>query len=96
MPKTTGSTSAGAVWLRLVQTGIAPKAVLFSQPIDSLAAAGLVVADVWGDQRIVVVDQLGNAFLDLVESGDWITVEEDGTVIMIKASHAFINMTHAK
>ncbi len=47
LPKTTGSTSAGAVWQRVAQMGVAPKAMLFSQQIDSLAAGGLVVADVW-------------------------------------------------
>jgi predicted aconitase with swiveling domain len=28
LPKTTGSTSAGAVWQRVAQTGVAPKAML--------------------------------------------------------------------
>jgi predicted aconitase with swiveling domain len=80
LPKTTGSTSAGAVWQRVAQTGVAPKAMLFSQQIDSLAAGGLVVADVWAGKRIVTVDQLGGEFLESVKDGDWIVIREDGTV----------------
>jgi len=82
LPKTTGSTSAGAVWQRVARMGIAPKAMLFSQKIDSLAAGGLVVADVWAGKRIVTVDQLGGEFLESVKDGDRIVIQEDGTVII--------------
>jgi len=82
LPKTTGSTSAGAVWQRVAQMGVAPKAMLFSQQIDSLAAGGLVVADVWAGKRIVTVDQLGGEFLESVKDGDRIVIQEDGTVII--------------
>ena len=80
LPQTTGSTSAGAVWQRIARLGIAPKAMLFSQQIDSLAAGGLIVADVWAGKRIVTVDQLGDAFLELVRDGDRIVIRENGTV----------------
>jgi len=80
LPKTTGSTSSGAVWQRLVGFGAAPKAMLFSQQIDPLAAGGLIVADIWADKRIITVDQLGDAFLDIVKSGDWVEIYENGIV----------------
>lgn len=80
LPKTIGSTSSGAVWQRVARMGVAPKAMLFSQQIDSLAAGGLVVADVWAGKRIVTVDQLGDEFLESVKEGDRILVQEDGTV----------------
>jgi len=80
LPQTIGSTSAGAVWQRVAQMGVAPKAMLFSQQIDSLAAAGLVVADVWVGKRIYAVDQLGDEFLESVKDGDRIVIREDGTV----------------
>jgi predicted aconitase with swiveling domain len=80
LPKTTGSTSAGAVWQRVAQFGVAPQAMLFSQTIDSLAAAGLIVADIWVNKRICTVDSLGEGFLDFVMSGQWIKVTEDGLV----------------
>lgn len=82
LPKTIGSTSSGAVWQRVAQMGIAPKAVLFSQQIDSLAAGGLVVADVWAGKRIYAVDQLGGEFLESVKDGDRIVIREDGTVMI--------------
>ena len=82
LSKTTGSTSAGAVWQRVAKMGIAPKAMLFSQQIDSLAAVGLIVADVWAGKRIVTVDQLGDEFLETVQDGDRIVIREDGTVMI--------------
>jgi hypothetical protein len=54
--------------------------MLFSQPIDSLAAGGLIVADAWGDRRIVTIDQLGAEFLESVADGDRLVIQEDGTV----------------
>lgn len=82
IPGTTGSTSGGAVWERLVTLGNAPAAVLFSLPIDSLAAGGLVVASVWGGGGIVTVDGLGEEFLESVQTGDTVTVREDGMVLI--------------
>jgi predicted aconitase with swiveling domain len=70
------------VWQRLVDMGSAPRAVLFSRPIDSLAAGGLIAADLWAGGRIVVVDRLGDEFLDAVAHGDSITVSEDGEVVI--------------
>lgn len=80
VPNTTGSTSGGAVWQRLIEMGNAPKAVLFANAIDSLAAGGLVVVDLWAARRIVVVDRLGDAFLETVVDGDAVTIGDDGVV----------------
>ena len=82
IPNSIGSTSAGAVWQRIVYLGIAPKAVLFSQTIDSLAAGGLIVVDVWGKKKICAIDKLGREFLETVQEGDWINIRENGTVII--------------
>ena len=61
--------------------GRQPACLLFSNPIDSLAAAGAVLADVWLDNvRMPVVDSLGQEFLDYVQDGMNITVSPDGTV----------------
>jgi predicted aconitase with swiveling domain len=84
LPKTTGSTSAGTVWQRIARFGVAPKAMLFSQSIDSLAAGGLVVADIWAGERVCTVDSLGDDFLQFVQEGDWVKVAEDGQVIVEK------------
>jgi predicted aconitase with swiveling domain len=80
LPKTVGSTSAGAVWQRIARLGIAPRAMLFSQQIDPLAAGGLIVADLWAGKRICTVDRLGDEFLAAVKDGDRIVIRRDGTV----------------
>ncbi len=57
-----------------------PEALLFSKPIDTLAAAGVLMADIWKDQRMVTIDMLGDKFLKTVKTGDPITIQKDGTV----------------
>ncbi len=84
LPKTIGSTSGGAVWQRVSEMGIAPKAMLFSQRIDSLAAGGLIVADIWAGKRICTIDQLGHEFLECVKDGDTIRIDADGTVAVFR------------
>ena len=79
-PTTVGSTMGGMVLMGMKQVGVGPEALLFSQPIDSLAAAGVVMAEVWKDARIVTIDMLGDEFLEAVQTGDPIAVHEDGTV----------------
>ena len=56
------------------------KQCCFPNRIDSLAAGGLIVADVWVGKRIYTVDQLGDEFLESVKDGDWIVIREDGKV----------------
>ncbi len=80
LPQTIGSTTGGMVLHTVSALGIAPSAMLFSGPIDSLAAAGVILADVWTENRIVAVDNLGDEFLQYVQDGMRVTVSEDGTV----------------
>ena len=55
--------------------------MLFSHHIDSLAAAGAILADVWVDGvTMPVVDCLGDEFLEYVKDGMTITIKEDGIV----------------
>ena len=84
LPKSVGSTTAGAMWYRVAQLNIAPKAMLFSQPIDSLAASGLILVDVWLGKRICTIDQLGNHFLNTVRTGQKVEIGEDGVVTVFK------------
>ena len=60
--------------------GVAPAAMLFSAPIDSLAAAGAILADVWTTHSMPTVDNLGEEFLAYVRDDMTITVAADGTV----------------
>ena len=58
-----------------------PACLLFSEPIDSLAAAGAILSDVWLEGTpLPVIDSLGEEFLDYVRDGMTVTVHEDGTV----------------
>ena len=55
--------------------------MLFANPIDSLAAAGAVLADVWVDGiTMPVIDSLGDEFLSYVKDGMKIVVKPDGIV----------------
>jgi trk system potassium uptake protein TrkH len=76
-----GSTTGGMVLYCACAMKRNPACMLFSNPIDSLAAAGAVLAEVWVDGvTMPVVDSLGDEFLNYVKDGMKITVKEDGTV----------------
>ena len=79
-PTTVGSTMGGMALMGVKAIGVGPEALLFSKPIDTLAAAGVLMADIWRDERIVTVDSLGDEFMETVKMGDPISVKEDGTV----------------
>ncbi len=81
LPQTIGSTTGGLVLYCACSMQRQPACMLFSNHIDSLAAAGAVLADVWlDDVTMPVVDCLGEEFLNYVQDGMTITVEADGTV----------------
>ncbi len=54
--------------------------MLFSSHIDSIAAGGLIMDDIWNERRVITVDLLGDEFLEAVKTGDPISIKEDGTV----------------
>jgi len=84
LPGTIGSTTGGLVLYCACAMDRQPACMLFSEPIDSLAAAGAVLADVWLDHcSMPVVDSLGQEFLDYVKEGMTITVKPDGVVEVI-------------
>ena len=81
LPQTIGSTTGGLVLYCACAMERQPACMLFSKSIDSLAAAGSILASVWLDGiKMPVIDNLGDEFLDYVKSGMTVTVEEDGTV----------------
>ena len=82
LPGGIGSTSTGATWDSVVHLGISPKAMLFSESIDSLSAAGLILGEVWAGHRICTVDRLGDQFLEYVRDDCQIEILENGTVIV--------------
>ena len=81
LPQTIGSTTGGLVLYCACAMERQPACMLFSQPIDSLAGAGVILADVWLEgAHMPVVDSLGAEFLDYVKDGMTITVKDDGVV----------------
>ena len=81
LPQTIGSTTGGLVLYCACAMERRPACMLFSKPIDSLAAAGSILASVWLEgEQMPVVDSLGDAFLDYVKDDMSITIKEDGTV----------------
>lgn len=82
LPQTIGSTTGGLVMMTICSQGIQPRAFLFADHIDSLAAAGVILSDIWLNKRIVVVDQLGAEFLKSVQTGQTVSIAEDGIVMI--------------
>lgn len=81
LPQTIGSTTGGLVLYCACALKKNPACMLFSNPIDSLAVAGAVLADVWVDGcTMPVVDSLGDEFLNYVKDGMKITIKADGIV----------------
>lgn len=80
MPQTIGSTTGGLVLFCASSMKREPACLLFSKPIDSLAAAGAILSAVWTDESMPTIDNLGDEFLSFVETGDRIKVYEDGRV----------------
>ena len=81
LPQTIGSTTGGMVLYCACSMKRQPACMLFSNHIDSLAAAGAILADVWlEDVTMPVIDCLGEEFLNYVKDGMKITVKADGVV----------------
>ena len=83
LPQTIGSTTGGLVLYCACAMGRQPACMLFSKPIDSLSAAGSILASVWLEGvSMPVVDSLGEEFLNYVKDDMTITVKEGGVVVV--------------
>ncbi|MBK5245083.1 MAG: DUF126 domain-containing protein [Eubacteriaceae bacterium] len=80
LPETIGSTTGGMILYAACALGKQPACMLFSKPIDSLAASGAILAANWTEAKMPVVDSLGEDFLNFVKDDMTITVDTDGTV----------------
>jgi predicted aconitase with swiveling domain len=75
-----GSTMGAGALMGVSELGVGLKAFLFSNHIDSIAAGGLIIDDIWYGRRVITIDLLGDEFLEAVNTGDPIFIQEDGTV----------------
>ena len=82
LPETIGSTTGGMVLYCASVMGVGPSCMLFSKKADTLAVAGAVLTANWSEHPIVLIDDLGEEFLQEVKEGQMITVRDDGTVIV--------------
>ncbi len=83
LPQTIGSTTGGMVLYCACAMKRQPACMLFSNHIDSLAAAGAILADVWLDDiTMPVIDNLGDEFLNYVKTGMTVTVKDNGVVVV--------------
>ncbi len=80
LPQTIGSTTGGMVLFTVCALDKAPACMLFSKPIDSLAASGAILGEVWTENKMPVVDSLGDEFLDYVHTGMTVSVGAGGVV----------------
>ena len=86
LPETIGSTTGGMVLYCASKMKVGPACMLFSKKADTLAVAGAVLTANWSEHPIVLVDDLGEDFLEYVEENDRITVTADGEVTVRKAN----------
>ncbi len=84
LPQTIGSTTGGMIIQAVCAYNKNPACYLFSKRVDSLAASGIIMANIWEESDMIAIDQLGDEFLNAIESGDQIEVCEDGTVKIFK------------
>ncbi len=81
LPQTIGSTTGGMVLYCACAMQRQPACLLFANHIDSLAAAGSILASVWlPEVKMPVIDCLGDEFLAYVKDGMTITICDDGSV----------------
>ena len=80
LPETIGSTTGGMVLYTACASGQQPACMLFSKHIDSLAASGAILASVWTDADMPVIDCLGDEFLAAVQTGQTVRVLDGGIV----------------
>lgn len=80
LPQTIGSTTGGMALYTVLSMDKHPTCMLFSMPIDSLAASGAILGAVWTKSKMPVIDSLGDEFLDYVKTGMTVTLKPDGVV----------------
>ena len=82
-PAAIGSTYTGMVLLELMYQGCAPAAVIV-QNIDPLLVSGPVLADIWFNKGIPVVEYSAEDIYYKISDDDWVTVNGETGEIKIR------------
>ena len=80
LPQSIGSSAGACMMMAAAKVNALPKAMLFSNHVDSLSACGLLMAHNFLGTPVIAIDMLGDEFLKTVKTGDKIKISEDGTV----------------
>lgn len=83
LPRCVGSTFTGIVLLELIYREASPAAIVVGDA-DSLLVSGSVLADIWFDRLLPVVEYRDPALFDHVQTGDALTVD-GGTGEILRA-----------
>jgi len=86
LPCGKGSSTASACLLESVRAGTAPAAIILAR-LDPILALGAIVADELYGRSLPVVTLDEEAFRTIRE-GDRVTIEPDGTVVVVDAGGA--------
>jgi predicted aconitase with swiveling domain len=82
-PATIGSTYTGMILLELMYQGVGPKAIIV-QSADPLMAAGSILADVWFEKGIPIVEYPGEDIFEKVKNGARVEVNGDtGEIVLV-------------
>ena len=80
LPQSIGSSAGACMMMAAAKVNALPKAMLFSNHVDSLSACGLLMAYNFLGTPLIAIDMLGDEFLKTVKTGDKVKISEDGTV----------------
>jgi len=81
-PQTVGSTMGAGAIMGMNQLGVGFQAMLFSSHVDSIAAGGLIIDSKWNENKVITADPLGDESPEGAKTGDPISIQEDGTVVV--------------
>ena len=84
LPQSIGSSAGACMMMAAAKVNALPKAMLFSNHVDSLSACGLLMAHNFLGTQLIAIDMLGDEFLKTVKTGDKIKISEEGTVEIVE------------
>jgi predicted aconitase with swiveling domain len=81
LPSFKASDINSMVLLSMAKKKIEPKCFLFSQKLDAATVAAFTLAKTYLNSEVVVIDSLGDEFLQTVETGDQISFADEYVVL---------------
>lgn len=79
IPQTVGSTTGGLVLVEILRRGIGPAGIV-CESADSLMVSGGILAEVWCNIKMPIIDGIPMSELQKIQDGATVEISEDGTV----------------